>query len=363
MNVKWKPKMKIEKISIASALVGSVWLAAGISMAAAAPCLVVTLTGTGSGPALFNGQASAGTLVRFGDDSNNCGAVKMQFDAGRGTNMRLSQVGVLPAQLNAIFFTHMHSDHTEGFADIVQLRWNYNSTGPKLDVVCSADAASPLGHTLSCQKLAMHVADSFLQSGEIAQRVAEDKRRPPGGPAEVTNVITFVPGNEPQPVWSLGDVKVSAIRSTHVAGHASYRVDTPAGSVVIGGDAGNDVFAPPRASSISEQVEKLAQGVDIIVHSTMHPVMGPNRDSGTPPAVFYRQSGTADLGAMAKRVGAKHLMLTHLAPSLGAERHGPYKVPGGPLTQADYRKAAEAGGFTGNIVVGTDLASIRLPAK
>ena len=353
----------MKKISIALVLVVSLWHAAAVSTAAAAPCLVVTLTGTGSGPALFNGQASSGTLVRFGDDSNNCGAVKLQFDAGRGTNMRLSQAGVPTEQLNAIFFTHMHSDHTEGFADIMQLRWNYNATGPKLDVVCSADAVSPLGHTLSCRKLAMHLADSFLQSGEISQRVAEDKRRPPGGPAELTNVITFVAGNEPQPVWSLGDVRVSAIRSTHVPGHASYRVDTPAGSVVIGGDAGNDVFAPPRASSTSEQVEKLAQGVDIIVHSTMHPVMGPDRDSGVPPPVFYRQSGTSDLGAMAKRVGAKYLMLTHMAPPLGAERHGPYKVPGGPLTEADYRKVVEASGFTGNTVVGTDLASIRLPAK
>ena len=65
------------------ALVCAMWLAAAGSTAAAAPCLIVTLTGTGSGPALFNGQASAGTLVRFGDDSNNCGAVKLQFDAGR----------------------------------------------------------------------------------------------------------------------------------------------------------------------------------------------------------------------------------------------------------------------------------------
>ena len=56
-------------------------------------------------------------------------------------------------------------------------------------------------------------------------------------------------------------------------------------------------------------------------------------------------------------------MLTHLAPSLGALRHGPWKIPGGPLTEADYRKVVEASGFAGNVVVGTDLASIRLPAK
>ena len=43
--------------------------------------------------------------MSYGEDGNNCGAVKMQFDAGRGTNMRLSQIGVAPEQLNAIFFT------------------------------------------------------------------------------------------------------------------------------------------------------------------------------------------------------------------------------------------------------------------
>lgn len=355
--------MDMKRISIAMALLGSLWLSAGVTTAHAAPCLVVTLTGTQSGPPAVNGLAGAGTLVRYGDDSNDCGAVKMQFDAGRGTNMRLSQVGVTPPQLNAIFFTHMHSDHTEGFADIIQLRWNYNSKGPKVDVVCADDAASPLGHTLSCRKLAAHVADPFVHSGEIAQRIAEDKTRLPGGPADLANVITFTPNNEPQPVWSSGDVKVSAIRSAHIAGHASFRVDTPAGSVVIAGDAGNDVPAPPRASSTSEQVERLAKGVDVIVHSTMHPVMGPDKDSGTPAPVYHRQAATADLGAMAKRLGAKHLMLTHLAPPLGTLRHGPYKVPGGPLTEADYRKVVQESGFAGNIVVGTDLATIRLPAK
>jgi ribonuclease Z len=81
-----------------------------------------------------------------------------------------------------------------------------------------------------------------------------------------------------------------------------------------------------------------------------------------PPPIFYRQSLVTDLGAMAQRVGARHLMLTHLAPSLGAAIHNRWKVPGDPLTEADYRKAVEAGGFTGNIIVGTDLATLRLPA-
>jgi ribonuclease Z len=53
----------------------------------------------------------------------------------------------------------------------------------------------------------------------------------------------------------------------------------------------------------------------------------------------------------------------HLIPSLGADEQYPFKVPGRPLTEADYRKAALDGGFTGMIIVGTDLAGPRLPAK
>jgi len=348
----------------ASVLFASAWLTFDVTTVQAAPCLIVTLTGTHGGPQQpFNGLASAGTLIRYGDEANNCGALKLQFDAGRGTTMRLSQLGVGPEQHNAVFFTHMHNDHTEGFADLVQLRWSFNGTGPKIDVVCSSDAVSPLGVTISCKKFTAHIADAFIQSGEIAQRHSEIKERTVGGPTEVINTITFEPTEEPQVVWSSGDLKVSAIRSTHITGHASYRVDTPAGSVVIGGDAGNDVLAPPRSSSTSDQVEKLARGADIIVHSAIHPIMGPDKGSGMFPYAYLRQSSVPDLGAMAKRAGAKHLMLTHLIPPIGADQQYPFKVPGGPLTEADYRKATQDGGFIGNIIVGTDLASLRLPAK
>ena len=336
-----------------------------IATTQAAPCVIVTLTGTQGGPSAFGGLAGAGTLVRYGDDNDEgggCNAVKLQFDAGRGTSMRLSQIPVLANQLHAIFFTHMHSDHVDGLADLLQIRWHFNSTGPKVDIVCSADTNAGT-YTMSCQKLVTHSGDAYRQSGEIAQRSAEDKERLAGGPAAAANVQTFEPKDEAQVVWSRGEVKVSAIRSTHIAGHASYRVDTPAGSVVIGGDAGNDTLAPPRATSTSAQVEKLAKNADIIVHSAIHPVMAPDKGSGFAAPIYHRQSTATDLGAMAQRTGAKHLMLTHLIPSIGSRQQGPFKVPGGPLTAADYKQAAEAGGFMGSTVVGTDLVSVRLSPK
>ena len=342
-------------------------LAAGACMMAtqaeAAPCMTVTITGSQGGPQAYQGQAGPGTLVSYGDDANNCSAVRLQIDAGRGTLLRLSQLNVLSSQLNAIFFTHMHNDHSEGFIDLVMHRWAIFPTSPKIDVVCSDDVPSPLGFVISCRKFIAHIADTMIQSGEIAQRVGEDKRRAEAGPTAITSLKTFEAKNEPQVVWTSGDVRVSAVRSTHIPGHASYRVDTPAGSVVVGGDAGNDTFAPPRPSSTSAQVEALAKDADIIVHSTIHPVMGPDRDSGMPPPVFYRQSTASDLGAMAKRAGAKHLALTHLIPPPGAATQGVWKVPGGALAAADYSKSAQDGGFTGSILVATDLATLRLPAK
>jgi ribonuclease Z len=352
----------VTKSTLFAFITGALLLIA-MPMAQAAPCLIVTITGAGAGPQVYQGQAGPGTLIRYGDDGDNCNAVRLQFDAGRGTLLRLSQLNVLSSQVNAIFFTHMHSDHSEGFIDLLQHRWHTFPASPKIDVVCNDDVTTPLGFTISCKKFVAHIADALIHAGEIAQRASEDKRRAKAGPVTLANVMTFEPKDEPHVVWSSVDVRVSAIRSTHIAGHASYRMDTPAGSVVIGGDTGNDIPAPPHPSSTSAQVERLAKGADILVHSTTDPVMGPDRDSGTPPAIFHRQSSAPDLGAMAQRAGVRYLVLTHLNPPPGAPQQGPRKVPGGPLTEADYRKAAQDGGFTGNIIVARDLVSVRLPAK
>lgn len=333
----------------------------GATALAAEPCLEVTLTGTQGGPPVFKGQAGSGTLVRYGDSDNGCSDVLMQFDTGRGTTQQLSKLGVPVGKLNAVFLTHIHSDHSEGLVDMAQLRWHFNSQGPKLDLVCHADVPSPAGHIMSCSNFAAHIGDALIQSGEMAQRLAENPKRLAGGPAELLNVITFEGTDAPQAVWQSGDVSVEAVRSRHVPGHASYRVNTPAGSVVIGGDAGNDAPAPPRDTSTSAQVEGLAEGADIIVHSVIHPVMGPDGDTGFPPPIYFRQSTATDLGALAERAGVANLMFTHLIPPVGAPRQGPYPLPDGGVSEAQYIDAAREGGFEGDVVVGQDLATLRLP--
>ena len=76
----------MKKFLIATVLAGGAWLSFSLQSAQAAPCLLVTITGAMGGPPNFNGMAGPGTLVRYGDDSSGCGAVKIQFDAGRATN-------------------------------------------------------------------------------------------------------------------------------------------------------------------------------------------------------------------------------------------------------------------------------------
>ena len=281
-------------ILVAGAVALMAWVPSFVSLAQAAPCLMITLTGTQGGPPAFKSLAGPGTLVRYGEDSNDCSAVKLQFDAGRGTVMRLAELNISPEQLNAVFFTHMHTDHTEGFADLVTLRWMFFGAGPKIDAVCSSDVVSTLGFTISCQKFTTHVADSFIQSGEVAQRHSEIKERTAGGPADLINTITFEAKDDPQIVWTAGDVKVSAIRSTHVA-PCVLSVDTPAGSVVIGGDAGTMCHCR-RDLRLHPNRWKGWPRARTIVHSTIHPIMGPDKGSGFFPHAYFRQSNRSILG-------------------------------------------------------------------
>ena len=145
---------------------------------------------------------------------------------------------------------------------------------------------------------------------------------------------------------------------TGANGQCGFLCDAPQ-TVWVKGDARK----PPRNTSTSAQVETLAEGADILVHSVIHPVMGPDGTSGFPPPIYYRQTTATDLGSLAQRAGAGHLMLTHLIPPLGAPRQGLYPIEGGGLTEADYVDAVRAGGFEGGVTVGADLVGHRLVAE
>ena len=81
------------------------------------------------------------------------------------------------------------------------------------------------GDQRSSGELPRRDGDRKAQSVRIIQK--KPKKR-------LVEATVAAPKDEGQSVFSYGDVKVTAIRSTHASGNVSYRVDTPAGSVVIG---------------------------------------------------------------------------------------------------------------------------------
>lgn len=298
----------------------------------------------------------------------------MQFDMGRSTSTQLSKMDMYPraspirtnqTEINSIFFTPLHSDHSEDMTIFMLAQFQFLYQAGAQDIVCT-DPVGVDASLRSCAEFIAHIADAFLSSGEIAQRVGENGGRV-ANPALIGNVLDFPPTAVPAQVWSKGDVTVEAITSNHINGHASYRVNTPAGSVVIGGDASSDnTDYANRPTSASDQVKMLAQDADILVHSTSHPVFRPgNPDAVAPlyPALFYnRQTNAPDIGGMAEAANVKTVMTTHNIPLIGNPKHNIWPVPGGALTKQDYIDSVASGGFTGEVIAGEDLTTKRLYA-
>ena len=167
-------------------LMGNSW-AQTSDDAASDSCMEVSLTGTLGGPAFYKDLAGSGTLVKVGSVENNCGDVHLQFDIGRATGMRLSQLDVAANQIDAVFITHLHSDHTVGLVDFVQTRWHF--FGQTLDLVCSADIEVFGDHArqMSCANFAESITAAAENAGEIAQRSSESTRREPAGPQSMIN--------------------------------------------------------------------------------------------------------------------------------------------------------------------------------
>lgn len=326
-------------------------------------CMEVILTGTAPGPTLYRGLAGAGTLVTYGSIENDCRDTLLQFDVGRATTTQLSKLDLEPASIDAVFFTHMHSDHVDDMSIFMFHFWllSFGRATAK-DIFC-AENVKVGNHTISCQNYMDAIGDAFIASGEVAQRNTEfNGSLGLQGPAELANVITFDQNDAtPQEIWksSDGNVSVRYITSNHIGGHASFRVDTPVGSVVIAGDASNDEQDPnSRLSSTSTQVESLASNADILVHSAIHSAFA----TVIPPNLYNRQSNAIDIGAMGQRAGVGTIMLTHLSPALGSNSFGPFSLPDHPpFTENDFLRSVEnEGGFEGEVVVGGDLSTIRL---
>ena len=279
----------------------------------------VTITGTGT-PEVRPGRAGAGILVRSGD-------VALQFDAGRGTVMRLAGAGQQLTELDALFVTHHHSDHLVDVPDLVMTRWLDDTQRlgqPDLPIYAPHGEASDIIERML-----------DIWQNEITMRQLHTHR--PNRPE--MDVRTFSPSKaESVLVAQFGEVAVSAIAVEHdpVVPAVGYRIDTPDGSVVISGD-----------TSVCRQIGELSRGVDVLVHEAIR-ADGLEDIVSDPEAILAYHSECSQIGGMAQKAGVKQLVLTHLVPP-----------PDTPEETTAFELDVRLGGYEGDLVVADDLTTVQ----
>jgi ribonuclease Z len=192
----------------------------------------VTLLGTGT-PIVNLNRFGMSTLVEAGKQ-------KLLFDAGRGVVLRLQQKGASIRDINAVFLTHLHSDHITGLPDLY-------ATGALLPLAIGGrktplDLCVPVGIDNVARGIELLFTDNNrFRAGEIAQ--------------EATRIATHQLFEGV--VYEQDDVKVTAflVNHGHVAPAYGFRVDYAGHAVVLSGDT---AYAPNLVAR--------AKGADLLVH-------------------------------------------------------------------------------------------------
>ncbi len=199
--------------------------------------LVVTLLGTGS-PTPTPDRFGPSVLVQAADQT-------LLIDAGRGVTMRMQQLRVPLAHINALLLTHYHSDHTSGIPDVWLTRWIAFSENPK--ATTPFNVIGPTG-----AKVLMH----HLEKAYAADIAIRAQDIPPKDPKGIS--VTVEEYSADGVVYEKSGVKVTAFEVDH--GPAAkpaygYRIDYKGRSAVISGD-----------TTYNENLIRHAKGCDLLVH-------------------------------------------------------------------------------------------------
>ena len=281
----------------------------------------VTLTGTG-GPPITPGRAGAGVFVKYND-------VVVQFDAGRATSNRLIEAGLRLADLDAVFITHIHSDHVFGLAELVLSRWietQFDEVATPLSIFApSGGAARFVKRMLEPYDEDIHLRREHMGSREVVLDAQEF-------PASFT----------PVEVWASPDravvVESVAVHHEPVPDAVAYKVTTPDGSVVISGD-----------TRVCQEVEDFSRHANVLVHEAFRraPLAFIIEHIPRIKSILDYHADSIPLGAMAQRAQVNTLMLTHLGPP-----------PQNEVDEQGFSDDVKTGGYTGHVLVGRDLMSV-----
>jgi ribonuclease Z len=195
----------------------------------------ITLLGTGV-PTPRPERFGPSTLVEAGDR-------KLLIDAGRGTTIRLYQLGVPLGRIDALLLTHYHSDHTSGIPDLWLTGWLgsfYARRSKPFRVI------GPVGARMLMTNLERAYA------ADIKIRI-EDERLPLEGIA--TAVEEF---HQDGVVYDKNGIKVIAFEVDHgdaIKPAYGYRIEYNGRAAVISGD-----------TRYNANVIKYGAGADLLVH-------------------------------------------------------------------------------------------------
>ena len=279
--------------------------------AATPPAIRVTLLGTGN-PRPVMSRLGPSTLVE-------AGGRKFVFDCGRGATLRLYQLGVHFNDVDALFLTHLHSDHTVGIPDLWLTGWVMGRRVP-------LHVWGPAG-TVAMMK-GLEEAYSF----DVHIRRDVDEQLPgEGAEIEAHDIEQGV-------VYDRDGVKITAFTVDHglVKPAYGYRVDYAGRSVVLSGD-----------TRPSENLILYAQGADVLIHEVLDLEAYRAADKIYTPEqiqkVIAHHTTGEEAGVVFSRVKPRLAVFSHIVP------------PNAPNVIAEARKH-----YSGRLELGEDLMSIEI---
>ena len=239
------------------------------------------------------------------------------FDAGAGLMRQINAAKLPISGPEATFITHLHSDHTLGYPDLILTSWIMRRRS-------DLQVYGPPG----LKRMTRHLLQAFSEDIDIRTHGLE-REVPKWLRVNVHEIRSGV-------VYDKDGVKVTAIKVPHGSWKYAYayRVDTPDRSIVISGDT------RPGKTLI-----EAAKDVDVLVHEVY---LSTNlRPEDRPGGEFWPQytrefhTSEIELGEIAARSNCKLLLLTHTIRFGG--------------TDEQLLVGIRKGGYTGPVMVGKDL--------